>query len=171
MSILGGSCSTCCGGCLKEDPAGTQPVSGMTWWAQSFTTPPAGLTLYSASLYLQSTSISNSDYWSLDLYTDNGAGDPANSHPNALEESLTSNNETINASGVTVVTYESAGTPLTGSTRYWLVFHENGGDQVLWQYMSYLTEACGQSPSVLSENSGSTWGTAELTFPFKFYLN
>ena len=169
----GFGCSPCCGEeCLKADPNGTEQVASTTWWAQSFVTPGGGLTLYSVTVYIEGPYAGVIDNWALDLYTDNGASAPEDSHPDALEESLTST-ASINPSGVTLLTWDSVGTPLTGNTRYWIVLRAvDLAYSMLWQHALFLNDACGKSPRGLSIDSGASWELpAEVSAPFKFYLN
>lgn len=175
----------CCGTpCLFYDAGDYDTITASTWGAQSFVTPPGGLTLYSATAYLHTTSgtPAASDcimkVYSNDSYFGNGYEQP---QPDAVVATLTPP-----SSVTTALAFTSSGVSLTGSTRYWIVlsraaYPATGSLKWKWGFLSasetenlpcddqnvdwrYSTVWVDSSPS-------GYWLPASVGTPYKFAIN
>ena len=150
----GGNCQGCgCsgGGCTEfyDDETG---VSSTGWVAGGFTTPPGGLTLSSATIYINSgaTTAALADL-RLELYSST-----ALLVPNALVVSLTAPGAIADA-----MTWTAPDEPLTGSTLYYLVFRVSGAGSSPWKWEGYTDplddEPCRLYYHSYTNNGGTSW--------------
>jgi hypothetical protein len=153
MSILGGSCSPCCGqtGGCTDFYDGTTAVSSTGWVAGGFTTPPGGLTLSSATIYIDSAATSATiSQLRLQLYSST-----AGLLPNALVVSLTAPGSLADT-----LVWTAPDEPLTGSTLYYLVFRTTAGSSV-WKYEGYSNPddnaPCELYYTSISSDGGANW--------------
>jgi len=161
----GGNCQGCgcsAGGCT-EFYEGETGVSSTGWVAAGFTTPPGGLTLSSATIYIDSagTTAALADL-RLELYSSNYL-----LVPNAVVVSLTAPGAIADA-----MTWTAPDEPLTGSTLYYLVYRVAGAGGSDWKYHEF-SAVPGQDPaacelyySSYSNNGGAGWFPPG---PFDFY--
>lgn len=165
----GFGCSPCCGqtgGCTEFFDGEDSGVSSTGWVAGGFTTPPGGLTLSSATIYINSSSTTASlANLRLELYSST-----ALLVPNALVVSLTSPGAIADA-----MTWTAPDEPLTGSTLYYLVFRVAGAGSSTWKYEGYTS---GDDPfpcqiyySTYSNNGGAGWFAVPNDFYYLFEIN
>jgi len=154
--VKGGfGCSPCCGqvaGGCTEFYDGQTGASSTGWVAAGFTTPPGGLTLSSATLYIDSagTTAALADL-RLELYSSNYLLVPA-----AVVVSLTAPGAIADA-----MTWTAPDEPLTGNTLYYLVYRVAGGGGSDWKYEGYTDqgsdEECRFYYLSYSNNGGASW--------------
>ena len=172
----GFGCSPCCSppsDCVVTGPIGYDVLNNSVRGAQQFITPSGGLTLYSATVYLDAgQSLTTASDAVLELWSNTTVptDDPLITYykPNALLATFTPP-----GSVSTAMTFTLPDEPLTGSTRYFLVLYVKARSpqrNLRWQYV-FEGEGCVLSVSTSSDDGGANWRPSSLGSPYRYAVN